>query len=312
MRLVLFWLRRRQRNTFLKKLKSKQNVSQEILGTTPFFVSAFDTDTRSIIEEGIPSFESLLSILHEVKSRQGESTTSEIAVDVGANYGSYSVLFSRSFGKVISFEAHPTTFKVLELNVTQIRNIEVKAMAISSHQGTALMHEYRANHSGSASLEDLREMNKTPLRSYPVEKSTLDIQLQSIASSIGLIKIDVEGHELEVLQGAHKILSESKPTLIFEHNTGDKEVLDFLKNHGYITFYVPSSELIKAYANRFQLIEYLRKLRNPVIGMWKLYSNKFLVEFTVESLPKCELVLSFHKDRFPRGNHPIKDYNSIP
>lgn len=297
MRLVRFWLNRRQRHRFLKRLKQKQNKSIEILGISPFFASVFDTDARSIIEEGVPSFESISRILSEVKVRQSQTIANEIAVDVGANYGAYTVLFSRYFSGVISFEAHPMTFKLLELNVRSLIGVQVSPLAISSAIGSGFINEYRANHSGSATLEEHQAVNRDPILRYQVEKSTLDIQLGGIESKIGLIKIDVEGHELDVLKGSHNILLKHKPSLIFEHNTGDKEVLVFLEYYGYRNFYVPNAELIKTFGNRFQLFRFLKEQVNPIRGLWNLYTDEFLLEFTSESLPKSELVLSFHSEK---------------
>jgi FkbM family methyltransferase len=297
MRLVMFWLNRRQRYAFLKKLKEKQKKSLNILGISPFFVSVFDTDARSIIEEGVPSFESISRILDEVNARQCETIATEIAIDVGANYGAYSVLFSHYFSEVISYEAHPVTFNALEMNVKSTLNIRISPFAISSTIGSGYIHEYRSNHSGSASLEEHQADNRDPIRSHHIEKSTLDIELGAIKSRIGLIKIDVEGHELEVLKGSHNILLTHKPSLVFEQNTGDKDVLSFLENYGYRTFYVPNTDLIKSFGNRNQLIKYLKEQQNPISSLWKLYSDKFLVEFKTDSLPKSELVLSFHNEK---------------
>jgi FkbM family methyltransferase len=301
MRLINAWLIRRRKNKFLRILKDRQDSSQSVLGVSPFFVSAFDSDARSIIEEGIPSYESISILLDEVHCRHQETIVNEIAIDVGANYGTYSILFSRYFKSVIAYEAHPVTFKILEQNLGQLPNIQVNPYAISSSTGQGLIHEYRKNHSGSASLENLHWVAENPLKSSQVQKSTLDIQLGAITSKIGLIKIDVEGHELEVLKGSRQILSSQKPAIIFENNTGEKAVLNFLQDFGYDTFLVSSADLVKRFTNKRQLLLFLMKCRNPIGIFWKLYSGNYLMELPIDSLQKCELVLTFHNDKSPQS-----------
>jgi FkbM family methyltransferase len=53
--------------------------------------------------------------------------------------------------------------------------------------------------------------------------------------NIGLIKIDIEGHELEALKGAFNTIEKSKPTIIAEHHTKEEhlQVMDYLKQFGY-------------------------------------------------------------------------------
>lgn len=296
MNMVLLWINRRRKHKFLKKLKEKQQKSLEVLGVSPFHVSCFDTDSRWIIVDGIPSFESISSILKEVKNRSSDSFLDEVAIDVGANYGTYSILFSRYFSKVLSFEAHPTTFKMLQENLRHLPSIEVSSNAVSSINGKGTINEYPYNHSGRATLENAHWVKQDQQKSYEVQLTTLDKHCEDIKSRIGLIKIDVEGHELEVLQGARSLLLIHKPALIFEYNTGNKEVLKFLERAGYITFYIPAPELIMKFSTKLELIKYLKKVNNPFQTAIKLYSTNSLIQFSIDTLPMCDLVLTFHKD----------------
>lgn len=296
MRILVSWINRRRKNNFLERLKEKQQKSLEVLGVSPFFVSCFDADTRGIIADGFPSFESISSILEEMKNRNGDRSLGEIAIDVGANYGTYSILFARSFKKVLSFEAHPVTFKMLEQNTLHMPNIKVSPKAISCSIGKVIINEYPYNHSGRATLENAHWVGTHKQKSYPIQSTTLENQYKGIKSRIGLIKIDVEGHELEVLQGAYKLLLKHKPAVIFEYNTGNKEVLKFLEGTGYVTFYIPAKELLRTFRTKLELLNYLRRDKAPLHTFIRLYASNTLFKFTIDTLPNCELVLTFHQD----------------
>jgi hypothetical protein len=60
---------------------------------------------------------------------------------------------------------------------------------------------------------------------------------------VGLIKIDVEGHELEVVEGLKQVLVEQSPIVLFESNSAHKgnAVIDRLRGYGYRRFYVPAA-----------------------------------------------------------------------
>ena len=63
----------------------------------------------------------------------------------------------------------------------------------------------------------------------------LAINLDSLnLNKVSLIKIDVEGHELEVLTGAKNLISTYKPVIILEASTNETEIHNFLTNQGYL------------------------------------------------------------------------------
>jgi FkbM family methyltransferase len=185
---------------------------------------------------------------------------------------------------------------MLQQNLLHLPNIEVSPKAVSNTTGKGIINEYPFNHSGRATLENMHWVKKGLQKSYEIQLTTLEKQCEDIKSRVGLIKIDVEGHELKVLQGAHKLLLLHKPALIFEYNSGDKEVLEFLERAGYTTFYVPTTELIMTFSTKLELIKYLKKVKNPIQTAIKLYASNSLIKFTRDTLPKCELVLTFHEN----------------
>lgn len=154
------------------------------------------------------------------------------AIDIGANYGLYSHGLQRHYDSVTAFE--PNTTDADPLIAAAYPNVRIVHEALSSHSGTAILHIPKQNGvilSGWASLEPEVATEAQSLIDIEVPISTLDShQLQNI----GFIKIDVEGHELEVLLGAEQTIRQFKPHLLIEIQ--DKHlppIRSFLTSMGY-------------------------------------------------------------------------------
>lgn len=156
-------------------------------------------------------------------------------VDVGANIGTYSLALSKKFKTVLAFEPHPIVNKVLSLNkaINGFDNLNIQPYGLSNTNTEAKLYEPTKN-AGGSSLE-----HQGSDSSYTVtikHASTAINQLKN--SKVSFIKIDVEGHELMVMQGLKELLIEDQPIVAFEANDLDrnKQLLEFMKGTGYDTF----------------------------------------------------------------------------
>ena len=138
----------------------------------------------------------------------------EDAVDAGANLGqNTSIMALRSGGgRIHAFEPHPGLYAMLRENVRRwetsgVTGIHAIATAVSSSLRTATLYE--CTDLGGNSLELHPPNPSKPLvpRSFEVECTTLDHHLSG--TSVALVKIDVEGHEIEVLRGGRQALTET-------------------------------------------------------------------------------------------------------
>jgi FkbM family methyltransferase len=158
-----------------------------------------------------------------------------IFVDVGANIGAQSVYAMRSgaFARAIAIEPDPHNFDILKRNLT-VNGLEdcVKpiAAAASDASGRLQLARHRKNY-GAHSVEVAYVPR--PAGSLDVAAVALDdlMQRQCIAADdVALVKIDVEGHELAVLEGMTGLRRAGVPVLIeFTADRGDTERLDKLK-----------------------------------------------------------------------------------
>jgi FkbM family methyltransferase len=141
---------------------------------------------------------------------------------------------------VLAFEPHPALRQILERNVARWRGhalapIDVVPQALSSRAGAAYLHEdeHFASNRGSATLE----VPPVVVRRHAVELTTLDAWVPRDAR-IGLAKLDVEGHERAVLEGAARLLAGGQVRdLIFEDlRPQSSPVAGMLEAAGYSVF----------------------------------------------------------------------------
>ena len=156
-----------------------------------------------------------------------------IFIDVGAHIGKHSLNVAKKYGEsinVVSIEAAPETFRLLKNNIELNAPLRVQAFnfACSDKVGktTFWRNEY---HPATNSLFKLNHTQKLTLST-----NTLDNTIKE-KSAVSAIKIDVEGAELKVLNGAKKILAQSKPIILFEAWDGRKLAMisGALANYGY-------------------------------------------------------------------------------
>lgn len=138
----------------------------------------------------------------------------QVAIDVGANNGVTTQIMSGIFAKVHAFEANPQLADTLKACVP--KNVHVHDVALSSTIGRVTLSvpiSSGVTLAGWGSLETPLVEKFERMIQIPVETTTLDsFQWEDV----GLIKIDVEGHEMAVLSGARETISRCRPWLIVE------------------------------------------------------------------------------------------------
>lgn len=165
-----------------------------------------------------------------------------VMIDVGANIGVYSIALSEHFSKVYAFEANRLTSDILKANLelSNTENAVPVNLALSDEAGRSQIHVPVNGNLGWATLN--ADECDTPVRPVDITCEKLDRFLDENGvdpKAIKLMKIDVEGHELQVLKGAEAVLRETRPTLLCEVLSAAKgsDLVTYLKKFGYTEFY---------------------------------------------------------------------------
>jgi FkbM family methyltransferase len=132
------------------------------------------------------------------------------AIDVGANIGSYTLRLAKRFGQVVAFEPNPFNLRILRLNVNEnkLKNIRIEGVALSDQIGDRSL--FIQSHAGGTSSLDSAHYGLDYDRVSRVRVMRLD---DFEILGVDLIKIDVEGAELQVLKGAESTIERSNPSL---------------------------------------------------------------------------------------------------
>ncbi|HEX4141052.1 MAG TPA: FkbM family methyltransferase [Candidatus Methylacidiphilales bacterium] len=170
--------------------------------------------------------------------------SSRAAIDVGGNLGTYTHRLVGLAKKVTVFEAHPRLASVLSRSFPQA---EVRNEAVSDQHGQVTLRVPRRDGLSIEGLGSLELASDEPnLESFSVPAVTLDDLGDRDA---GFIKIDVEGHELHVLNGARGLIARQRPVFLVEteerHKAGSvQEVFAFFKALDYVGIFVYGKDVL--------------------------------------------------------------------
>jgi FkbM family methyltransferase len=169
--------------------------------------------------------------------------------DVGANIGLISLFASKIAGPdghVLSFEPSPDVLALLRRNTEGKKNIKVLPYGIGNAD-TLKSFAAQGTPTAASFVEDVTAINRRFQPDQPIEQVTvtmrkLDTLLDAALSPApSLVKIDIEGFELEALRGADRLLSSIRPKLLMEIHPGqltlsggsEDELFQRLREHQY-------------------------------------------------------------------------------
>jgi FkbM family methyltransferase len=133
------------------------------------------------------------------------------------------------FRNVIAFEPHPESNEALRRSAPS--NVEVVRHGLSRSVGSASLFLYDSP--GHSAVEGSPVMEGVP-RTGQIEIGIVPLDSWSLPGKLDLIKIDTEGHELEVLEGARKTLLRDRPRLCIENHSLElrRLTIEFLADIG--------------------------------------------------------------------------------
>lgn len=166
-------------------------------------------------------------------------------VDVGANIGFFCLLAARIVGprgQLHAFEPGTEALRFLKRNLAHVRNITINDMAVmeAPREITFFEGTGAAMVSSSAVQSHLADRN-ADVTEVTVPATSLDAYVAEHGLAPDMVKVDVEGAELSVLQGASALLAQGRATFVLEISLKEDEFLEnyapcvqLLAQHGYL------------------------------------------------------------------------------
>lgn len=256
------------------------------LPTMPILVNKYDTGVSKQIR-AVGSWEGRLGflLLNVVKPN-------DTVVEVGANYGYYSLLMGRaagSNGRVLTFEANPKVSKYLDMSIA-LNNLEntVKnqQIAIGTQTEGSVYIVYDKNIMGNAFIVDnLNDIPKNDGKDWRYEEVKLTNLTNAIpeVDKIDVLRMDAEGSEILVINGARDLINNS-PNI--------KIVMEW------------SNEIMGKYGDPNDLIDYLASQN---FRFWDISPNG-LVEYSVANLKAKRGFHDMYISRTEPGNISLNSY----
>ena len=188
------------------------------------------------------------SIIGESLKHYGEYTEHEINLlnlliqndyiiyDIGANIGYHTLGLAQKAKHVYAFEPNECNYRLLKLNTAHKSNVTLFDYAISDDIGVTQIERFvpgTVGNYGECRITDNGQLCNMTTIDYLVENDDI--------LPPHLVKIDVEGHEWEVIQGMDETIRNYKPTIFYENMHGDNlgKVWTYLNDLGYEIFYFP-------------------------------------------------------------------------
>lgn len=154
-------------------------------------------------------------------------SSKETAIDIGANIGMMTVPIARRFKKVYAYEPTPSAFTALVKNTESFDNVECNMLAVSDKEGTVNFHFRKGMNTSSVGCIYEGDYIKNT-----IQVDVIKLDDQNI-TDVSLIKIDVEGYEANVLNGAKQTILKYNPLICLEYNNRE-EIDPIMKEYGYV------------------------------------------------------------------------------
>lgn len=275
------WKQMRRRRRAQTAFSYLHEVRAEYLGRYPQLVCLAWDHVSIVVNVHGRMDKAALDWLLDTFRPQMEGKT---VVDVGANLGNHALAFAEVAARVIALEPHPLIFQLLSLNCRSYGHVVPLNIGASDREARVRAASSPAKF-GSTRITDDPEPDEE-VSEFTVRRLDALSELQE--GPVGLMKIDVEGHEEQAIRGAEELLRRDQPIVVLEQNApvidnGWSPALELLRSFGYDHFYEPVPRPAGRLSERLP-----RKLGRLVRGGELLLLGVPEVEWTAKRLERLE------------------------
>ncbi|MDB5195810.1 MAG: methyltransferase FkbM [Flaviaesturariibacter sp.] len=235
-----------------------------------------------------------LKLLHRAATYRWRDDAAEIAYlldkikpgdtvfDIGAHKGGYTFWMQRAIGKcgtIIAFEPQRSGYHLLQQLFAE-NNIRIENKALSDTTGSAEL--FIQPQATAVSFEASLENKYVDAIKQTVEKITLDEYCQKQNLGPNLLKIDVEGYEMKVLEGGKKIITSTRPNILIEiearhiGKAGVEDIFSWFRALDYAGYFFYMGQKTPLSFFDFARYQNLDLLKQPT-----LYCNNFVFETAI-------------------------------
>lgn len=200
-----------------------------------------------LLETGVFDPLEVVTVVELLKVRRKHHGDGVMALDCGANIGVHTIEWAKlmtGWGNVMAFEAQERVFYALVGNITINNCFNARALnvALSSSEGKLAIPQPDYHQNASFGSLELKKRSHTENIGQAIDyapEAMVEVRQVAIDSfnyqRLDLIKIDVEGMELEVLAGAEQTIKRCKPIMLIECIKVDQvQLRNWLEANGYV------------------------------------------------------------------------------
>ncbi|MEY4504706.1 MAG: hypothetical protein RL154_1002, partial [Pseudomonadota bacterium] len=198
-------------------------------------VNEFDTVVGRSLQAYGTYFDSELEVFSQIIK------PGMVVADIGANIGAHTIALARltgPAGAVIALEPQRIAHQLLCANVAlnsflNVHTLNVGAGAECKYMQSTELDYSKPNNFGGFDISNAKHL----ANSSSIQIITMDSMFSN--TNIGFIKIDVEGHEADVIRGSKNIIEKSRPAMYIENDRQQKskELLSLISSFGYKTYW---------------------------------------------------------------------------
>lgn len=180
----------------------------------------------------------ILATAHEPRTSSWfQVKPGDVVVDVGAHIGRYTLMAARYASRVVAVEPEPSNYSALLSNIrfNSYSNVTALCVALSDQNRKLPLHVAALGNMGSSSLEpeSIGQGTESKRGTVDVQCDTLDsIVARLNLESIDWLKIDVERHEIPVLEGAQETLARARNVILEVSRGNEAACIKLMKRAG--------------------------------------------------------------------------------
>ena len=200
------------------------------------------------------------------------------AIDIGAHQGTYTSVFKSFASSVVAFEPIPENIAILRTKFN--KSIEIHECALGESQGQVTIYIPHVDSKDITTRASVVEDANIGFEQTEVRVDMYSLDHFNI-ENVGIVKIDTEGNELEVIKGGINTIRKWRPLLVIEieerHHPGESwNIINFVERLGYKAEFFKDQALHPINEFDFDKMQNIENLKHPCGPTKGEYINNFV------------------------------------